>query len=209
MNKEDYIDVTPNDTRWYDLEDLPNEYWEWIPYTIGCYKISNYSRILSIGRNGNGGIGRDRILLPIIKKDGYYQIVLYIKDKRLYRRVNRLMGETFLSNPNNLPIVDHKDNNKLNNCLYNLEWVSINENSRRYYKKYFISTNKGRGKIKPKKVNQFEIDGTFIKTYPSITEAAKTVYGNKLRRGGISKACMLNKNYLGYMWRYTEGGGVE
>ena len=208
MNKEDYIVITPNEDRWYDLKNLPNEYWEWIPYTVGYYKISNYGRILSIGRNGTR-YNHDAIIKPTIKQDGYYQVVLKVNCKNYYRRVNRLMGETFLPNPNNLPIVDHNDNNKLNNCLYNLEWVSLIENSRRYFDNYFVSTNKGRGKIKPKKVNQYNIDGTFIKEYPSITEAAKVVYGNKSRRDGISKACRRNKNYLGYMWRYTEGGDVE
>ena len=86
--------------------------------------------------------------------------------------------------------------------------MSLIENSRRYFDNYFVSTNKGRGKIKPKKVNQYNIDGTFIKEYPSITEAAKVVYGNKSRRDGISKACRRNKNYLGYKWRYFEGGDV-
>ena len=208
MNKEDYINITPNDDRWYDLDNLPNEYWEWIPFAIDYYKISNYGRILSIGRNGNGS-HRNLIIKPSIKKDGYYQVILKIRGKSYYKRVNRLVAETFLDNPMRLPIVDHKDNNKLNNCLYNLEWVSFAENNRRFYKNYYVSKHKGRGKIKPKKINQYNIDGTFIKTYPSVTEAAKIVYGTKQKRGSVSIACRRNKAYLGYIWKYNKGGDVE
>lgn len=208
MNKEDYINITPNDDRWYDLDNLPNEYWEWIPFAIDYYKISNYGRILSIGRNGNG-CHRNLIIKPSIKKDGYYQVILKIRGKTYYKRVNRLVAETFLDNLMQLPIVDHKDNNKLNNCLYNLEWVSFAENNRRFYKNYYVSKHKGRGKIKPKKINQYNIDGTFIKTYPSVTEAAKIVYGTKQKRGSVSIACRRNKAYLGYIWKYNKGGDVE
>lgn len=207
MNKEDYIQITPQDERWYIVEDLPNEYWKWIPFCVGYYKISNYSRVQGTQRNGT--VGRNYIVKPSLKKDNYYQVSLTIRGKRYYKRVNRLMGETFLPNKNNYPIVDHLDNNKLNNFLYNLEWVNNLENTERYYSNYFVSTNKGRGKILPKKVQQYSLSGEVLETFDSITIAAMSVYYNKGKRGGISKSCRTNKPYKGFKWKYFEGGDVE
>lgn len=209
MNEYGYLDITPNDERWYDLEDLPNEYFEWIPYAVGYYMISNYSRVKSIGRHGCRNVNIDKILTPLLKKDGYYQTVLHIKGKHYYKRINRLMGETFLPNPDKLPIVDHKDNNKLNNCLYNLEWVTLLENARRYYENYFVSTNKGRGQIKPKAVCECYGDGDIIKVYHSTVEASKEIYGTKSKRGGICKACRTGKKYLGHYWKYYDGDDIK
>lgn len=69
----------------------------------------------------------------INKNNGYYQILLQnkaagLKPKCFY--VHRLVGKTFLDNPNNLPQINHKDYNRTNNKLSNLEWVSVSEQSK-------------------------------------------------------------------------------
>lgn len=53
---------------------------------------------------------------------GYYQTVFRINGKRIYVRIHRLIAETLIPNPDNLPMVNHIDGNKLNNDLSNLEW---------------------------------------------------------------------------------------
>lgn len=59
---------------------------------------------------------------------GYYQITL-CKNGIMYRKkVHRLVAEAFIPNPQNLPAVNHKDENKLNNCVENLEWITIVDN---------------------------------------------------------------------------------
>ena len=60
--------------------------------------------------------------------NGYYSVDLYSGGKRIKRRVNRLVANAFIPNPNNLPEVNHKDGNKLNNCADNLEWVTNQQN---------------------------------------------------------------------------------
>ena len=67
-------------------------------------------------------------------KDGYYRVSLQrIDGVRSSFRVNRLIAITFIPNPNNLPIVNHKDNDKKNNCVDNLEWTTISENTKHGY----------------------------------------------------------------------------
>lgn len=62
---------------------------------------------------------------------GYMYVTLYENKRRHYCRVHRIIAQTFLDNPHNLPEVNHKDENKQNNAVYNLEWCS-----RSYNKKY-------------------------------------------------------------------------
>jgi len=65
-----------------------------------------------------------------INKKGYTEIVLSKKCKSYNLLVHRLLAKIYIENPNNLPAVDHYDGNKSNNCLSNLRWVSLSENSR-------------------------------------------------------------------------------
>lgn len=66
----------------------------------------------------------------MINKFGYYVVNLHIKHKQKQFRVNRLIAETFIPNPDNLPQVNHIDGNKLNNNVENLEWCSAKYNTR-------------------------------------------------------------------------------
>lgn len=63
-------------------------------------------------------------------KDGYRIVQLWNENKPSIQRVHRLVAQAFLDNPNNLPVVHHKDNNRLNNCVKNLEWMSYAENNK-------------------------------------------------------------------------------
>lgn len=67
-------------------------------------------------------------------KDGYLHIGLTKGQKQRTFRVHRVIAETFIPNPNNLPQVNHKDLNKQNNSVDNLEWISDLENKRHYHK---------------------------------------------------------------------------
>ncbi len=65
---------------------------------------------------------------PFIHHRGYYQLSLWINKKSFTFRIHRLVAECYLPNPSNLPEVDHRDCNKLNNHVDNLEWVTGQEN---------------------------------------------------------------------------------
>lgn len=101
----------------------------------GIYEISNLGRVKSISRiierkDGNTRVTEDRIILPFLTKCGYHQIVLCKDGVRKKHYIHRLVANAFLPNLNNLPIINHKDENKLNNRVDNLEWCSAYYNTR-------------------------------------------------------------------------------
>jgi hypothetical protein len=104
------------------------ETWKDIKNYEGLYQISTLGRIKSFPRKGT--YKNAKILKPY--KDGgnyYYVIGLHKNGKRKYKAIHRLVAETFIPNPNNYPLVNHKDENKLNNCVDNLEWCTHKYNS--------------------------------------------------------------------------------
>lgn len=100
------------------------EQWKTIPNTDGRYEVSNLGRVRSNRQR--------RIILTLTKQiSGYlYAMVELSNGKQKNCRVNRLVAEAFLPNPNSLPDVNHKDGNKENNHVSNLEWSSKLDNVR-------------------------------------------------------------------------------
>ena len=101
----------------------------------GIYEISNLGRVKSLSRvverkDGNSRVTEDRIILPFLTKCGYHQIVLCKDGVRKKHYIHRLVANAFIENPNKLPIINHKDENKLNNRVDNLEWCSAYYNLR-------------------------------------------------------------------------------
>lgn len=141
------------------IVDLPNEVWK---DSITGYKVSNYGRIISLAKDTIRGRKYDKLLSPCKKNNGYY-----IVDINGYNKyVHRLVAEAFICNPNNLPQVNHKDEDKSNNSVDNLEWCDGD---------YNMSYSKGF------KVNQIDIiTNKIINTFDSANQAAKII--NKSNR---------------------------
>ena len=100
------------------------ECWKDIKNYEGLYQISNTGKVKSLARIYKNRKCEEKILFPSITPKGYYRLGLCKKGNIKYYYIHRLVAETFISNPNNLPLVNHKDENKLNNCISNLEWCN-------------------------------------------------------------------------------------
>lgn len=103
-----------------------SEEWKDIKGFENIYQISNLGRIKSLKRYGRR---EEKILTPVVGKRGYYTVSLWYKQNGKTLTIHRLIAEHFIPNPENKREVNHKDANKLNNSINNLEWVTPKENS--------------------------------------------------------------------------------
>ena len=106
---------------------IMNEIWKDIEGYEGLYQISNYGRVKSLRFNHTDN--NPRILKNVIVK-GYCCVNLYKDKKMKMLKVHRLVAQAFIPNPNNLPVINHIDEDKTNNFVGNLEWCSVEYNSR-------------------------------------------------------------------------------
>lgn len=96
--------------------------------------IPGYEGLYSVDENANVySYYTKSMKIPQISKDGYYTVQLWKNGLAKRYKLHRLVAITFLPNPENKPIVMHKDNDKLNPELYNLQWGTLSENSRQAY----------------------------------------------------------------------------
>lgn len=108
------------------------ERWADIRGYEGAYQISSEGRIKSLGRWTFNGLlnvfKKERILGKSVLPNGYERAVLCLNHKSEAFYVHRLVAQAFIKNPQNKPQVNHKDGNKRNNSVDNLEWVTPSEN---------------------------------------------------------------------------------
>ena len=90
----------------------------------GYYEISNLGRVRSTSYKGK------RILKPALTKNGYLNVIFCVNQKKEHKLIHRLVAEAFIPNINNYSTVNHKDEDKLNNYVENLEWLSVEDNNR-------------------------------------------------------------------------------
>ena len=155
--------------------------------------VQNYEGLYAITSCGKVYSYRSKkFLKPRKNKSGYLQVCLCKDNEQKNCLVHRLVAEAYLPNPNNLPCVNHKDENKENNALPNLEWCDIAYNSN------YGSRNQKIAKSRSKPVYCEELNRTFDSTRAAARELGLS-YGN------ISSCCNGKlKTTGGYHWRYQE-----
>lgn len=175
-----------------NLDNLENECWK-IIIDYPEYEISNMGRIKYPIRKGEKPY-RNRITYGGISGDGYKTFGLRDNDTIKKIAIHRLVADAFITNINNYKIVNHKDGNKLNNKIDNLEWCSRSQNTKHAYDNDLIS-----GK---RKIYQLDINNNIIKEYDTIKDAYENL---KLGRTAINSVLSgRNKTSGGYYWCYKE-----
>ena len=144
-----------------------NENWKPVSECNGEYSISNFGRVKSYKR------GRELILKPYLVGDlgnQYFAIEIWVNGKQKMCKIHRLIALAFIPNLENNPQVNHKDGDKLNNNIDNLEWCTSKENIQHAWDNgLFESTRLAISKARSKPV----VDITNGKKYNSLTEACK------------------------------------
>lgn len=144
---------------------------------------------------------RKHILTPRKNSGGYLYVGFNIEGKRKNFAVHRIVANAFIPNPNGYSEVNHKDYDRTNNNVDNLEWVSSSQNKKHAYEKEENHLSR------TKEVNQYSKEGVLIKTYSSISEAAKEM---NCTVGAISNCCLgRSKTSKGYQWSFSEGSTTK
>lgn len=197
------------------------EIWKDIEGYEGLYQISNLGRIKSLGNKSNH---KNEKIISISSKSfsGYWVIGLCKNGKRKGYIVHRLVAKAFIPNPNNYPQINHKDENKLNNWVDNLEWCTQSYNAKynNLSKKKNIksaNTMKLNGlydKMRGKKYSIRVVNLTTNETFEAIGAAAKH-YSEIFGTTKMAIVCKFNKartkygnefECYGYKWRLEEKG---
>lgn len=98
----------------------------WLKFRDTDYQVSSYGRVKRMHRKIKGNF---TMLKPCINKDGYLRVDISKNGRAKHFQIHRLVGELFVENPHNKPVVNHQDTNKLNNHFKNLEWCTVKENA--------------------------------------------------------------------------------
>lgn len=175
------------------------EIWKDVPNYEDLYQISNLGRIKTKNKLGKDRLQRcyiknSIICSPNLDSSGYKQIVLSKNKKRNTHKIHRLVAQAFIPNPNNYPCINHKDENKLNNYVDNLEWCTHLYNCNYGSRTYRCTRHRLH------KVRQLDLYNNVINEYNSLQEAEKCT---GIKYQGISACCRnIQKSSGGYIWQY-------
>ena len=164
------------------------ELWKDIKGYEGKYQVSNFGRVKSLNyKNSN----QEGYLTPSLSNRGYYRVSLTINGITKQFNIHRLVAETFLPNPSNLNCVNHKDENRLNNSVANLEWCSLEYNTTY-------------GSLQQRSANSRKKPVICIETgvvYDSAKDAAEVL---QLSASTITQCCKGHRKTHGkYHWKYA------
>lgn len=170
------------------------EIWKPVVGYENLYDVSNIGRVKSLERIlTDGRIWKERILKPEINHD-YLRVRLCDGKYKKHKRIHILVAQAFIPNPDNLPEVNHKDENKQNNYINNLEWCTSEYNS-----------NYGNCKLKiakklAKPIAQYTLGDELIKEFKSISDASrKTGYNIAPLSNCCNNKCEIA---YGYKWKF-------
>ncbi len=185
----------------FTQEELKSEIWKDVVGYEGLYKVSNLGRVKSLDRVVTCKDGKRQLykgkFIKFDKNRGNYVYANLCKNGiRKNKSIHQLVAQAFIPNPNNLPEVNHIDEDKSNNRVDNLEWCD------RKYNINYGTRNKRAGISNAKPVIMYDKKGNKLKEFDSMLSAGRYLCIPKEPQG-ISKCCKGKcKSAYGYMWKY-------
>lgn len=186
------------------------EIWKPIKDWEGLYEISNFGRfkrlerfVISEKRGGRKYHFKEEIKDPSLteKPNKYPRVTMKDKDRSITEYIHRLVALTFIPNIENKPEVNHKDGNKLNNYVDNLEWSTESENTKHAYQNGLCeNSRKAATKTHGYTVAQINIETReIIEVFQSISQAHKKT---NIPYRGIQECCLgLREQYKNFIWK--------
>lgn len=179
------------------------EIWKDVVNYEGLYQVSNFGNVKSISRtvkrnpNKTGNLPlKSRLLSPVTRRNGYKRVSLSKNGETKSFYVHRLVAEAFISNPNNYQQVNHKDENKGNNCVGNLEWCTRDYNMK--YGTIGIRISKSKSNM----VFQYDLYGNLIRSFQSVKQAHENT---KISESSIYNCCLgYSKSAGGFIWSFCK-----
>ena len=188
------------------------EVWKAVVGWEGLYEISNLGNVRTLHYK------KPYLMHPVVDSKGYKRISFVLPNSKKYKRygVHRLVAEAFIPNPNNLPQINHKDENRANNCVDNLEWctnkyncnygshrknVSFSRTGLVFSELHIENIRKAHAKVQGKPVIQLSQNGDFIKQFDSMSSASREL---NIAPICISKCCNGKiKSAGGYIFKFV------
>lgn len=181
------------------------EVWKEVAGFEGIYKVSNTGRVFAHEKTIIRGKGHstkvhqpEMELKPTVDSWGYYGVNLWKDGKNTRKKVHRLVAEAFLPNPMGLRFINHKDEDKSNNSVENLEWCTTAYNNT-------YGTRVGRmckSKLKP--VEQLTKDGEVVARFESLTQAEQMTGIASSNISKVAKGGIYGFNTAGgFKWRFS------
>ena len=170
------------------------EIWKDVVGYEGKYKVSNLGNVKSLNYRRTG---KEKLLELQYHLNGYVYVLLHKNGKDYYELVHRLVAKAFLPNPENLPCINHKDENKHNNYVDNLEWCSYEYNNN-----YGTKNERAKEKLS-KKIMCIETGEIFS----SLLEAERQT---GIYSSNISHSCHGRRKTAGKLhWKYVNNNEEE
>ena len=189
------------------------EIWKDIEGYEGLFQISSKGRVRSLDRLDSKGRSLKGKIRKQSQDNGYCRIVLCDNGKIERYLVHRLVAQAFIPNPNNYPVVNHKDENPSNNCAENLEWCTLTYNANygtvnsRRSENHKGSLNPMFGKCgkkhhRSKIVYQYDLNGNLIKEWDCAMEIKRELgFNNSFVSACANGRC---ETAYGFIWKYKE-----
>jgi hypothetical protein len=181
------------------------EVWKPIEGSKGFVEVSNEGRIRSLLR------GSPRVLKAQTDKKGYLRITVTINRESITYKVHREVAKAFIPNPGKLPQVNHKNGNKKDNSVENLEWMTNRENVHHaiamgLWDSVIAGAKRENESRKKPVIGRYDLDNTeIIKRFESVSEAERYLDSRH-----ISDVLKGKRSHVkGWTFRYARGGDAE